>query len=714
MSYLLVFASNATLSLLVVRLVRRWFAGDPLWLRALAVLMAFVGIGSMATLGLGLLGGLDHPWIVPALLLGALAMTYPHSPRTLAVETSGGEVEPAAWARTMVVAALALVCGYWLMRLAIGPPNISYDDPQYHAAIPARWLIAGRIYTVPIWAGYYPLNGELLSLWFMLPLRSDALVGFAPLLQAAILGLAAYGAQRLAGCSRWSAALAPTILLSSPVVLFAGVTFAGIDVATAGWIIAAVVLLASADRPGGIHRPSCVWAVLGAAYAAGIKVSIAHFAVLVAVAGLWKLWRASGSNGRFAMHAAALGLAMAGPGYWYLRNLILTANPIFPAALGPLSGPAGNLRATTAFAFLRRTPETDAWLQVGRTLLSWPYVYALLSGLGFLLAWLIFLRRRGAALGSAGQWLLILGSIAAVQFPFMPFSAGTPNAAAGRFHPLGARYLVLVFAVGLVLLGIAAARRLSSPRAMGILYGLTSCFTAGVFLWLLLEPSESRAGAPGPRPWWNTPKEDVRSAVYAGIVAAVLYAALSRRRWNLPRFQGRGADATVVLASAIFALAAPLKVAQADAAAIAHGRWGWLTARIEELPAGARIAGAEIGTKDRYRVTGRRFQHRPVDVDRDGVKKPPIHLKGSHQRPPDRGFVQNLLASGVEYVAVKARAGAWPRQHLLLSEAPEACLFAHREHHGALWALGSRCQSRHGPSSGAVPDHDLVGRQEAR
>ena len=57
MSYMLVFASNAALSLLAVRLAQRWFAGCPLWLRALAALMAFVGIGSTVLLVVGLCGG---------------------------------------------------------------------------------------------------------------------------------------------------------------------------------------------------------------------------------------------------------------------------------------------------------------------------------------------------------------------------------------------------------------------------------------------------------------------------------------------------------------------------------------------------------------------------------------------------------------------------------------------------------------------------------
>jgi hypothetical protein len=228
-----------------------------------------------------------------------------------------------------------------LGAVATSAPISSPDALLYHAADPARFVEAGRIFEVPSnSSSYEPFSVEMLVLdGFLL---WDSVQGaFAPFLLALVAAAAVAGAtERLAG--RAVALLAATVFFAQPLMLWeetstfieSGLACA---VALAGWN------LLRFRRHG--EEAALVLAGVFAGAAAGMKYLglIAVMAVTVAagIALRPRLTRARVLA--FAVPAIVVALV------WYVKNAILTGNPVYPHLFGGLNASAAaELNATTA------------------------------------------------------------------------------------------------------------------------------------------------------------------------------------------------------------------------------------------------------------------------------------------------------------------------------------------------------------------------------
>jgi hypothetical protein len=235
-----------------------------------------------------------------------------------------------------------LIIAYAVLgAVATSAPISSPDALLYHAADPARFVEAGRIFEVP-WnsSSYEPFTVEMLILdGFLL---WDSVQGaFAPFLLALVAAAAVAGAvERLAG--RPIALLAAAVFFAQPLMLWdATSTFieSGLAcaVALAGWN-----LLRFARYGEGA---ALVVAGVFAGGAAGMK-----YVGLIAVLALTV---AAGIALRRRLTPARV-LAFAAPGIlvalaWYVKNAILTGNPVYPHLFGGLNASAAaELHATMA------------------------------------------------------------------------------------------------------------------------------------------------------------------------------------------------------------------------------------------------------------------------------------------------------------------------------------------------------------------------------
>lgn len=220
--------------------------------------------------------------------------------------------------------ALAGLLGVYVVLavLATCAPIASADALLYHAGLPELFEQRHRIVETPwVWHSYQPFAVELLITdGFLL---GDSVQGaFVPLL----LGLAALGAvvgaaNRLGG--RAAALLAGAILAASPLALWSATsTFVEtgivLAIALAGWN------LVEFARRGDIS--SLVLAGLFTGGAAGIKYQGAFAAAVLAAAGAVLLRRRLGARAvlAFAVPAAAVALP------WFVKNAVLTGNPVYP------------------------------------------------------------------------------------------------------------------------------------------------------------------------------------------------------------------------------------------------------------------------------------------------------------------------------------------------------------------------------------------------
>jgi hypothetical protein len=285
--------------------------------RALDTLNA-VGAGAVGfallTLGAGWLGLLYPAAYLPvfavAALVGAVRLRGARLPRVR------------AWPR-VDAALLALLAVYVVLGLVVTcAPISSADALYYHAAAPELFEQEHKIVELPwSWNSYQPYTVEMLVLDGFLLWNSVQgafaafLVGLGGL--AAVVGAAA----RLAG--RRVGLLAGGVFFAQPLMLWLatstfvepGLAFA---VALAGWNL---VRFAQAGR-----LRSLVLAGLFAGAAAGMKyVGAAAAVVLTGAAAVW-------FRRRSVLVVAVTALAVALP--WYVKNAVLTGNPVYPFVFG--------------------------------------------------------------------------------------------------------------------------------------------------------------------------------------------------------------------------------------------------------------------------------------------------------------------------------------------------------------------------------------------
>lgn len=279
-----------------------------------------VGAGALAfallTFAAGWLGLLYAEVYVPIAVLSAAGGLI------AAARLLRGVRLPAALRRWELALAALLGLYIALALLVTCAPIASADALLYHAAGPELFEQSHEIVETPwVWHSYQPYAVEMLItdgflLW-------DSVQGaFAPLLLGLVgLGAVVGAAHRLAG--RAAALLAGAILAASPLALWSATsTFveAGIvmTIALAGWN------LADFARRG--ETSSLVLAGLFAGGAAGIKYQGAFAAAVLAGAGAVLLRRRLGARSAvaFALPAAAVALP------WYVKNAVLTGNPVYP------------------------------------------------------------------------------------------------------------------------------------------------------------------------------------------------------------------------------------------------------------------------------------------------------------------------------------------------------------------------------------------------
>ena len=263
-------------------------------------------------------------------------------------------------------------------------PLMDWDGMMYHVVKPDVWLMSEAIVNVPqagFWQGY-PASGELNILWFMVFSGNDHLADMASLPSVLLLICGTALVARLLGAERWLSVLGGLLVGAVPAVFLLGST-AYVDVPSAATAIAAMGLILLAydgtrDRwLGETPLPRTMWAswiIAGAL--AGISMGTKIMNVLIVAIPLLVItgWVYVCARRRLVAYRSAIAVqvsfgatALVFGGYWYVVNLVVHANPVYPFRFGPFSGPlepsdVTNVNTVDGFS------EAGA---VGRLLWSW-------------------------------------------------------------------------------------------------------------------------------------------------------------------------------------------------------------------------------------------------------------------------------------------------------------------------------------------------------
>ena len=434
--------------------------------------------------GAGLRLVAEGPWGRPSVLLG-----FSPDESGAVRERTRGEKEDAAAPEgrphgpspaavvALAIAAVAVVHFAAGVKVRLSTGMTGFDSTWYHGPFAAGFYRSGDTWSLhfiapQFLAWFYPANSEVLHSVGMLAFSRDIL---SPLLNLGwFVGclVAAWCIGRPYRVAPWSLALV-AMALSVP-ALHDQAGEARNDIVGIFFLLAAVAVALAQRERGSTRQVGTAFALgpvavvgLAAGMAAGTKLNfLLPAAVLVAGTALV----APGGHRWRALVAGGLA-ALAGGGYWYLRNLAHTGNPLpWVKHLGPITLPApeqalGGREAHSVLGYVTHGSVWSDWflpgLHHGLTI-CWPLlVIAPLAGL------LLCLGRRS---DRTLQVVAAVGLAAGLSWLIAPTSASGPDGVARGFES-GLRYLAPALVLGLAILPPAllpwVARWRGSPIAEG-------------------------------------------------------------------------------------------------------------------------------------------------------------------------------------------------------------------------------------------------------
>jgi len=365
----------------------------------------------------------------------------------------GGSVAM-GFALLLVLAALAHFATGVRLRLSTGMTG--FDSTWYHGPLAVEFFQTGNTfnlhYLAPQYlAWFYPASAELFHSIGMLAFHRDILsplLNFGWFVGCLFAGWCIGRAYRVGALSLALVAVG----LSVP-VLGDQAGEARNDLAGIFFLLAAVALAVSLWQGQSERRFSAAALAaigLAAGLAAGVKLDFVPVA-LFWVAGLVAIAPRGGRRGAL----AAAGLpALAGGGYWYLRNLAKAANPLpWVRHLGPISLPApaqalGGREGHSVLSYLTDGSVWAHWFLPGLhqgLWIGWPALG------GMALAGLLLCLGRGAS--PLLRLIGLVGLVAGLTWLLAPTSAEGPAGMARGFES-ALRYLTPALILGLAILPV--------------------------------------------------------------------------------------------------------------------------------------------------------------------------------------------------------------------------------------------------------------------
>jgi hypothetical protein len=393
---------------------------------------------------------------------------------------------PSLWATVIALVIAGIAIGHFVsgVKLRLGTGMTGFDSTWYHGPFAAGFFQSGNTIDLHLiapqfLAWFYPANSEVLGAVGMLAFHRDLL---SPLLNLGwLLGslLACWCIGRPFRVAPWSLALGAVALSVPALADQAGE--ARNDIVGIFFLLAAIAIALNAAAVGNERSrralPTGALLVVGLTIglAAGTKLNFLLPAA-VFVLGLTAL---APSGVRWRTLLASGGMALAGGGYWYLRNLIEAGNPLpWIHSLGPIDLPSpeqalGGREAHSVLSYLTNGAVWSDWFLPGlhgALWIIWPLL-GLAALAGLLLAitsgrWAenpsdspVFGPSTSRVLAVAG----LVGLAATVSWIVSPTSASGPDGMPRGFES-GLRYLTPALILGLALLPTVPPLRTLAAR----------------------------------------------------------------------------------------------------------------------------------------------------------------------------------------------------------------------------------------------------------
>jgi hypothetical protein len=361
-----------------------------------------------------------------------------------------------------MVGVIAVVFAHWGLTTkdALDRGIFNFDSLWYHmpfaAGIAQSHSVTGLHYTETVFTNwFYPQNSELLHAVGILLTHRDTLTLFVNFAWLAIAFLAAWCVGRPYGRGHLSVVAAAIVLECHTLVVRepgAGKN----DLMAAALLLAAIAILVNAwsagSRSGGRSPLPVGWPLAAAGLAAGLAAGTKSTALPMAAVLTLSVVAMAPAGRRLAATGWWSLAALAGGGFWYLRNLIAVGNPLPQVEhLGPIAlpHPPRLQSGRPDFSIAHYATDTGVWTDYFGPGLHqafgalWPLVTAAAVA-GGLLALLWGPTRILRWMGGAA----LLGLLA---YAFTPLSAAGAEGAPVGFG-INIRYAIPALLAGMVLL----------------------------------------------------------------------------------------------------------------------------------------------------------------------------------------------------------------------------------------------------------------------
>jgi hypothetical protein len=245
---------------------------------------------------------------------------------------------PPAWRR--LPAWLPLAAGGTFVAAYVGAhvyaqrfaPPLSTDALVYHLPTAVQWIQTGELGLFPTWywnpaATYSPATTSTFMAWLMLPSGDDVFVRFVQVPPLLWIYCLAARLCRLLGCGRGVAALIG-VAAATARPFFSEATFPKDDLFVTAFFGAAVLSLAAEnlrDRLGPWRVGLAFGMVLACKYTVLLACPLFLFMVDAPFRARWRL--------KHWLTALGTGAVLFAP--WYVRNVVLTGNPLYPVDVKP-------------------------------------------------------------------------------------------------------------------------------------------------------------------------------------------------------------------------------------------------------------------------------------------------------------------------------------------------------------------------------------------
>jgi hypothetical protein len=448
----------------------------PAWGGAPARLVeVIVGVALLISISelLGLFSLLYPGLLIAAALAlaGASALWLERSPAA----TSTRSQPESAWSLAVMVLVIAITVFHWAVTTKHGLDRgiFNFDSLWYHMPFAADMAqshsVTGMVHVETVFTNwFYPQNSELLHAVGILLTGRDTLSLFLNFGWLAVAFLAAWCIGRPYGRGAL-AVVAAAILLECHTLVVRDPGTAKNDLAAAALILAALAVLVTAwnarnaakdgsdvEKSLGMRgkalrhlEPGWGIAVAGLAVglAAGTRVTVLAMAAALSVAVLVL----SPKGRRWAAAAWWFLPALAGGGYWYLRNLVVAGNPIPEIEhLGPISLPHPERlqEGRPDFSIVHYATDTGVWREYFAPGLHdafgvlWPLVVG-----GAAVAALVALV---AGRDRIVRWVGVVALFGLLAYLFTPLSAAGADGEPVGFG-INIRYVIPALLAGIVL-----------------------------------------------------------------------------------------------------------------------------------------------------------------------------------------------------------------------------------------------------------------------